>query len=69
MDSNDKFVLLIISIPLAGLVYSGLGISLMVNSPVVRNYPLISGAIFVLIPFVSAVSIWMTTAAKRYKQK
>ena len=69
MKSEDKFALLIIGLPLAGLLYSGLGIFLMVNSPTVRHYPLISGGIFVLIPFLTAVFIWTRASAKAYNNK
>lgn len=68
MKSEDKFAFLIIGIPLAGLLYSGLGITLMVNSPAVRHYPLISGGIFVSIPFLTAVFIWTRASAKAYKK-
>ena len=68
MQSEDKFALLIIGLPIAGLLYSGLGIALMVNSSTVRHYPLISGGIFVLIPFLTAVFLWTRASAKAYKK-
>ena len=57
MNSDDKFALLVIGIPLIGLLYCGLGITSMVYSSAVRDHPLISGAVFILIPFLTAVSI------------
>lgn len=68
MNSDDKFALLVIGIPLIGLVYCGLGLTLMVSSSAVRDNPLISGGIFVLIPFVTAASIWIQASAKAYKK-
>ena len=68
MNSDDKFALLVIGIPLIGLLYCGLGISLMVYSSTVREHPLISGGIFILIPFLSAASVWIKASAKAYKK-
>ena len=68
MDSNDKFAFLVIAIPLIGLVYCGIGVALMVSSSTVREHPLISGAIFILIPFSLAAFTWIRASAKAYKQ-
>ena len=68
MNSDDKFALLVIGIPLIGLLYCGLGITSMVYSSGVRDHPLISGAVFILIPFLTAVSIWIRASAKAYKK-
>ena len=68
MNSDDKFALLVIGIPLVGLLYCGLGITVMVSSPVVRDHPLISGGIFILIPFLTAASIWIRASAKAYNK-
>ena len=68
MNSDDKFALLVIGIPLIGLLYCGLGITLMISSSEVRDHPLISGAIFILIPFVTAASIWIRASAKAYNK-
>ena len=67
MDSNDKFALLVIGIPLIGLVYCGIGVGLMISSLTVREHPVISGTIFILIPFALAASIWIRASAKAYK--
>lgn len=69
MNSNDKFALLVIGIPLVGLVYCGLGIALMTSSNTIREHSLISGAIFILIPFITAASIWIRASALAYKKK
>lgn len=66
MKSNDKFALLVIATPLIGLVYCGVGIGLMVSIESIREYPLISGAIFILTPFLTAASIWIRASAKAY---
>ncbi|MDJ0636603.1 MAG: hypothetical protein QNJ34_25720 [Xenococcaceae cyanobacterium MO_188.B29] len=68
MNSDDKFALLVIGIPLVGLIYCGLGITLMLSSTAVRDHPLISGATFILIPFVTAASVWIRASAKAYKK-
>ena len=68
MNSDDKFALLVIGIPLIGLLYCGLGITVMVYSSPVRDHPLISGAIFILIPFLIAASTWIKASAKAYKK-
>ncbi len=68
MNSDDKFALLVIGIPLIGLIYCGLGITLMLSSTAVRNHPLISGTTFILIPFVTAASVWIRASAKAYKK-
>ena len=66
MNSDDKFALLVIGTPLIGLVYCGIGIGLMVTNETVRQHSLISGAIFILIPFVVAATIWIRASAKAY---
>ena len=67
MNSDDKFTLLVIGIPLIGLIYCGFGIILMVSSNTIREHSLISGAVFILIPFLIAASIWIRASAKAYK--
>lgn len=68
MKSDDKFALLVIGLPFLGLVYCGIGVALMITSLTVREHPVISGAIFILIPFSLAASIWIRASAKAYKQ-
>jgi hypothetical protein len=67
MNSDDKFALLVMGIPLVGLVYCGLGIALMVFNSNIREHSLISGTVFILIPFLTAASIWIRASAKAYK--
>jgi hypothetical protein len=69
MNSDNNFALLVIGIPLAGLIYCGLGITLMASSSTIREHALISGTVFVLIPFVTAASIWIKASALAYKNK
>ncbi|MGQ4647304.1 hypothetical protein [Lyngbya aestuarii] len=69
MDGDTKFALLVIGLPLAGLVYCGLMIALMANSPLVREHPVAGGACFLLIPFVIGASIWIKASAKAYSQQ
>ncbi|MDJ0535865.1 MAG: hypothetical protein QNJ70_25815 [Xenococcaceae cyanobacterium MO_207.B15] len=66
MNSDDKFALLVIGTPMIGLIYCGIGIALMVSNETIREHPLISGAIFILVPFVIAASIWIRASAKAY---
>ncbi len=67
MDSDSKFALLVIGLPLGGLVYCGLGVALMIFSSTVREHPLVSGMLFLLIPLAIAVSIWIRASAKAYQ--
>ena len=68
MNADRKFALLVIGVPLIGLLYCGLGITLMVSSPGIREHPLISGGIFILVPFLTAASIWIRASAQAYKE-
>ena len=68
MKSETRLILLFLGVPLAGLVYCGLGIAAMANLVIVREHALISGTIFILIPFTIAVSIWISASAKAYKK-
>jgi hypothetical protein len=68
MDSDTKFIFLVMGLPIAGLIYCGIGIALMANSPTIREHSLIAGALFLLIPLVIAASIWIKASAKAYKK-
>lgn len=68
MNPDKKFALLVLGIPLIGLVYCGLGLTAMSSSVVVRTHPLVSGSIFILIPFIIAASVWTSASAKAYKK-
>ena len=69
MNPDDKkFALLVLGIPLIGLVYCGIGITAMSSSMTVRQHPVISGAIFILLPFCIAVYTWISASAKAYKK-
>ena len=68
MNSDQKFILIVLGIPLIGLIYCGLGIAVMASSITVREHPIISGAIFILLPFCTAAYIWITASAKAYKK-
>ena len=57
MNSDKKFALLVLGIPLAGLVYCGLGITAMASSMTVRTHPIVSGTIFILLPLSIADTI------------
>ncbi len=68
MNSDQKFALLVLGIPLIGLVYCGLGLGIMSSSITVRTHPLVSGTIFILLPFGIAASTWISASAKAYKK-
>ncbi len=68
MNPDQKFALLVLGIPLIGLVYCGLGLGIMSSSITVRSHPLVSGAIFILLPFGIAASTWISASAKAYKK-
>ena len=67
MKSETKFVMLVIGLPIAGLVYCIFVITLMSISPTVREHPLISGTIFMLIPFSIAATIWLLHSQRAYR--
>ena len=68
MNSDKKFALMVIGLPLLGLLYCGLGIAVMSSSLTVRTHTVISGAIFILLPFSIAASTWISASAKAYKK-
>lgn len=68
MNSDQKFILIVLGIPLIGLIYCGLGIAVMASSLTVREHPIVSGAIFILLPFCTAAYIWISASAKAYKK-
>ena len=68
MNSDNKLIFLVLGIPLIGLIYCGLGIAVMASSLAVRNHPIISGAIFILLPFSIAAYTWISASAKAYKK-
>ena len=67
MDSDTKFAYLVFGIPILGLIYCGLGIAAMSSIAAIRDHALISGIIFILIPFSIAASVWIRASAKAYK--
>lgn len=67
MNSERQFIFLVLGLPLMGLIYCGIGIAGMVYSPEIREHPLISGSMFILIPFSLAVFFWIKASAKAYK--
>ena len=68
MNPDQKFALLVLGIPLVGLVYCGLGLAIMSSSITVKTHPLVSGAIFILLPFGIAAFTWISASAKAYKK-
>jgi hypothetical protein len=68
MDAETKFIFLVIGLPIAGLIYCGVGVALMATNEGIRDHSLISGALFFLIPFTIAATIWIKASAKAYKK-
>lgn len=68
MNPDQKFALLVLGIPLVGLVYCGMGLAIMSSSVTVRTHPVVSGSIFILIPFLTAAYTWISASAKAYKK-
>lgn len=67
MDSDTKFILLVLGLPVAGVFYSGMIIGLMVTQPFVRSHSLWFGFLFFLIPFTIAAMTWIRASAKAYR--
>jgi hypothetical protein len=67
MNSDLKFILLVIGLPFLGLIYCGLGIAAMATNEVIRNHPIVSGGIFFIVPFSIAATIWIRASAKAYR--
>lgn len=68
MNNDKKFALLVLGIPLIGLLYCGLGIAAMSCFEIVRQNPLVSGGLFILLPFGGAAYTWISASAKAYKK-
>ncbi len=66
-NSNTQLIFLVFGLPIVGLIYCGLGIAAMASFSVIREHALISGTFFILIPFTTAASIWISASAKAYK--
>lgn len=69
MDDNDKMAVLIIGIPVAGLIYCGIGIATMMSSPWLRDHALLAGGTFTLVPFISFATLWTRSSARFYRDK
>lgn len=67
MNSENKFIALVLGLPVAGLLYGGLIVLLMVSQPTLRSHPLSFGFGFFLIPFIIAATTWITASAKAYR--
>ncbi len=69
MDDNDKMAALIIGIPVAGLIYCGLGIGVMMSSPWLQDHALVAGGVFTLVPFIAFATTWTRSSARFYQAK
>ena len=67
MDKDTKFILLVLGLPIAGLLYCGLIVTLMVTQPFFRAHPLGLGLLFFMLPFMIAVVTWTLASAKAYR--
>ena len=60
LESNDNLMIILIClVPFAALLYCGLTIGTLLTVPVARNYPLIVGGIFALIPLLTGAAFWV----------
>ncbi len=67
-NSNKQLIFIVLGLPILGLVYCGLGIAGMASFAVIREHALLSGTLFILIPFTIAASIWIRASAQAYRQ-
>ena len=68
MDKDTKFALLVVGLPLAGLIYCGIIIALLLNSPLARDHPLFAGLGFGIVPIAIAATIWIRASAQAYQK-
>lgn len=60
LESNDNLmIILICAVPFAALIYCGLAIGTLLSVPAARDYPLIFGGIFALIPLAAGAAFWV----------
>ncbi|NJM96564.1 MAG: hypothetical protein HC800_04595 [Phormidesmis sp. RL_2_1] len=60
IESNDRLmIILICAVPFAALSYCGLVMASLIAIPEVKQYPLVFGGIFALIPLVLGAAIWI----------
>lgn len=69
MDQDQKFILLVVGLPIAGFFYCGLIVLLMINVPAIRHHPLGFGLTFFLVPFITAAVIWLRASAQAYGKR
>lgn len=67
LNSNTQLIYLVLGLPIVGLIYCGLGIAGMASFSTIREHALISGTLFILIPFTIAASIWIRASAQAYR--
>ena len=67
MNSNTQLTFLVLGLPIIGLIYCSLGIAAMASLAIIREHALISGTLFMLIPFTIAASIWIRASARAYR--
>ena len=60
IESDDQLMTwLILIVPFAALVYCAVAIGTLLAVPAAKDYPLISGGIFALIPLLVGATIWV----------
>lgn len=67
MNDENKFIALVLGLPIAGLLYGGFIVLLMVSQPILRSHSLGFGFLFFLIPFIIAATTWISASAKAYR--
>lgn len=64
MDKDTKFAALVLGIPLLGLAYCAVILSVMIYSAWAREHPIVVATIFVIAPSLISGSIWLLSSAK-----
>ncbi|PZO12250.1 MAG: hypothetical protein DCF25_17915 [Leptolyngbya foveolarum] len=60
IESNDRLMIsLILAVPFAALVYCAIAMGTLLTVPAAKQYPLVFGGIFALIPLVTGAAIWV----------
>ncbi len=60
IESNDRLMIsLILAVPFAALAYCAIAIGTLLMVPAAKQYPLVFGGIFALIPLVTGAAIWV----------
>lgn len=68
IEAEERAILLLLIIPIAGLVYCGLVVFAIAAFPTLREHPLTAGAFSSLLPLTVAAFIWLSASARAYRR-